>query len=355
MQNYAHFISGQIGIIPLSLGTPGCAKTASHIALAEKMNRQFIDFRLTKCIPEDLQGFPYREKGVTKYAPDERLKLATSKPCIVLLDEFGSLREDTQAAALAVLENGLKPSLVFACGNPIDCAAFAHELAPPVINRIMVRRWKPDWSSWEEGMVNSCNFPMPDVPIVPKNWKDDVSFAALTVKHFLDIYPDYREVNSFDNWDGNPFPSMRSWHHVALFQTAVEATLSDDDVIQTTLNDGISGLVGKSAAAQYLQWASDQTLPSPEEVLKDPHKIEYPHGSKTVAIAKSVCKWCKIHVESNPELWYSFRDFCCALWEQGHKEVAMLVRISVVRRMPDDIDYGKPPKAWSEMIIESEV
>ena len=33
--NHAHFIAGQAGVIPLSLGIPGVAKTATHQALAE--------------------------------------------------------------------------------------------------------------------------------------------------------------------------------------------------------------------------------------------------------------------------------------------------------------------------------
>lgn len=55
--NWAHWIAGQAGVIPLSLGIPGVAKTASHQALAQATGRTFHAYMLDQSLPEDLGGY----------------------------------------------------------------------------------------------------------------------------------------------------------------------------------------------------------------------------------------------------------------------------------------------------------
>jgi len=56
--NWAHFLAGKAGVVPLSLGMPGTAKTAVHRALAQQARRRFIPLMLDQLLPEDLSGLP---------------------------------------------------------------------------------------------------------------------------------------------------------------------------------------------------------------------------------------------------------------------------------------------------------
>jgi hypothetical protein len=45
--NWAYWFAGQAGVIPVAIGSPGMAKTASTQALARKANRVFLPVRLS--------------------------------------------------------------------------------------------------------------------------------------------------------------------------------------------------------------------------------------------------------------------------------------------------------------------
>ena len=55
--NWAPLIAGQVGVVPLSLGIPGVAKTAFFEALAQTTGRRFIPYMLDQSLPEEL---PFR-------------------------------------------------------------------------------------------------------------------------------------------------------------------------------------------------------------------------------------------------------------------------------------------------------
>ena len=56
--NWAPLIAGQVGVVPLSLGIPGVAKTSFFEALAQCTSRRFIPYMLDQSLPEDLKGYP---------------------------------------------------------------------------------------------------------------------------------------------------------------------------------------------------------------------------------------------------------------------------------------------------------
>jgi MoxR-like ATPase len=60
--NWAPLIAGQAGIVPLSLGIPGVAKTAFFESLAQATSRRFIPYMLDQSLPEDLKGYPIVEE-----------------------------------------------------------------------------------------------------------------------------------------------------------------------------------------------------------------------------------------------------------------------------------------------------
>lgn len=56
--NWAPLIAGQAGVVPLSLGIPGVAKTSFFEALSQATQRRFIPYMLDQSLPEDLKGYP---------------------------------------------------------------------------------------------------------------------------------------------------------------------------------------------------------------------------------------------------------------------------------------------------------
>ncbi|MBI2478505.1 MAG: hypothetical protein HYV60_07660 [Planctomycetia bacterium] len=56
--SWAPLIAGQAGVVPLSRGIPGVAKTAFFEALAQASQRRFIPYMLDLTLPEDLKGYP---------------------------------------------------------------------------------------------------------------------------------------------------------------------------------------------------------------------------------------------------------------------------------------------------------
>ena len=94
--NWAPLIAGQVGVVPLSLGIPGVAKTAFFEALANVTQRRFVPYILDQSLPEDLKGYPLVQdidvdgqsvKAMVHVLEEARLR-AELEPTVVLLDEL---------------------------------------------------------------------------------------------------------------------------------------------------------------------------------------------------------------------------------------------------------------------------
>src|SRR4026208_1564882 len=60
--NWAYWIAGQAGVIPIAVGMPGVAKTESTRALAKAAGRRFLPVMLDQILPEALGGHPAAQR-----------------------------------------------------------------------------------------------------------------------------------------------------------------------------------------------------------------------------------------------------------------------------------------------------
>src|SRR5262249_19172149 len=157
--NWAFFVAGQAGVVPVAFGCPGVAKTASCRALALATNRKFISFVLQHHMPEDFGGFPVvrtvdhdgKQHEMMRRIPDEKIVMAHLSPSVVLLADLTNAGHAIQAAALQLIQEGIPGSWMFAAANPPDLAAAGVDLTPPMVNRLCILQWEADEQGWDHG------------------------------------------------------------------------------------------------------------------------------------------------------------------------------------------------------------
>ena len=215
----------------------------------------YVDFRLTKCVPEDLLGLPEKIviDGVTvyNYNPPIWAKLL-SLPGIsglLFLDEITNVqRDDVISAAYAIvldrkvgftkLSNNVR---IIAAGNPPEYSSIARPLPAPLTNRFLVVYVDaPTLDEWATYMYRKYG----------DNWNKLV-YAYLQIFP-LDFVKPPKEIETLEN-----FPTPRSWTKLAL------ATKRE------VIKEVCEGLVGREVGGKFYAFTRKR-VPKPEELLENP-------------------------------------------------------------------------------------
>jgi hypothetical protein len=324
--NWAPLIAGQAGVVPLSLGIPGVAKTAFFEALSQATQRRFIPYMLDQSLPEDLKGYPLVQdieangrtvRAMVHVLEEARLR-AELEPSVVLLDELTCAGHSIQAAALQWVNNPSPNTWMFAAANPPDKAAAGVDLTPPMVNRLCVIPWETPIEAIRQGWRNGLEFPAPEIPLVPSNWRDHLPKWGLLVDDFIQRFPDRMEAYPTDPAKASePYPTPRSWTNVVKVLAAAESVSANKSVRRLLVH----GCAGDGAGAEFMTFLDTQALPDPEDILSDPQTLTLPRrGDLAVAIVRSVLA-CVESDNSIPR-W----ERCCDVFEttyQQNKEVAM--------------------------------
>lgn len=324
--NWAPLIAGQAGVVPLSLGIPGVAKTAYFESLAMATGRRFIPYMLDQSLPEDLKGYPMISdvqvnggtvKAMVHVLEEARLR-AEVEPSVVLLDELTCAGHSIQAAALQWVNNPSRKSWMFAAANPPDKAAAGVDLTPPMVNRLCVVPWETPVDAIREGWRNGLEFPSPDVPILPDNWRDYLPKWGVLLDEFIQRFPDRLEVYPRDPaMAAESYPTPRSWTNVIRLLAAAESVQANKSVRRLL----VLGCVGEGAGAEFLTFLDTQALPDPEEVLAAPSTLRLPRrGDLAVAIVRSIL--ARVESVNSPDRWERLCDVFETTYRQN-KEVAM--------------------------------
>jgi hypothetical protein len=336
--NWAHYIAMQAGVVPLSLGIPGVAKTASHAALARKAGRTFLPIMLDQCLPEDLGGFPVvrdleigeAKVSVMRKVLDERMMLARQTPSAVLVDELTNCAHSVQAAALEFLNNPPDGCWMGAAANPVDKAASGVDLAPPMVNRLCALEWETDVEAIEEGWRNGFEFPEPEVPILPADWKAYCVKWGRLLAQFRVHFPDLIEAYPQDPTQASqPWPSPRSWTNAGKLLAAAES-VGASDAVQAKL---VYGCVGQAPGTVFLRWLADQDLPNPDLLLANPGSLKLPRrGDMAVAVISSVFN--RVRERRDSDTWEAAFDVLEVAYRQN-QEVAMAAEGSLWKLKPE--------------------
>lgn len=344
--NWAYWIAGQAGVIPLALGMPGVAKTESTRALAKAAQRRFLPVMLDQILPEDLGGYPVvkelthngKQIEVMRRVFDEKFVRARLEPSVMLIDELTNAGHSTQAAALQVMAEGIEGCWIFAAANPPEQAAAGVELTPPMVNRLCILQWEIDREAIRHGWCNGLQFQPPEVPLLPDNWRDHTATWGPIVSAFIDRFPTLLDAYPKDPRKASqPFPSPRSWTNVIKLLSAAESVDADEGVKGLLVH----GCVGMSAAVQFTTWMSQQGLPDPEAILSCPSNLQMPHrGDLGVAVLSAVIG--RVAAQCTPERWENAREVLGNAFTQGAEEIAIAAHGRLWKLKP--ANYSPKPR-----------
>lgn len=240
----------------LLLGAPGSAKSSCTRAVGEACGSDaVVEVRdLCSHLPEDLLGLPYREDGVTRYAPPGWLaRLAQSGvQGVLVLDDLSAASPSVQTAAFKlVLERRagditLAPGVrVMGTANRREDRSGATALPAALRNRCVILELVPDieeWAAW--ALSNGVH------ELVPA---------------FLRFRPALLSVPAKEADQRGAFASPRSWAALGRSITAVGET--------PHLFELAAGHVGEGPATEFVSFCRlHKELPDPRALLADPMK-----------------------------------------------------------------------------------
>lgn len=338
--NWAHFIAMQAGVVPISFGTPGEAKTAIHRALASKSNRRFLQVILSQKLREDVGGVPVpteveidgvKHRCVHNLLPEDMVR-AMAEPSVLLLDELNQASHDVLGAAQEIINNPPAGCWMSAVCNPVEQSTAGQELSPPVVNRCCILQWESlddtRRKGWESGFAE---YPLPELPVVGDGFLADhgvkwgnllLAFEKRRPEFFHDAFP--KDVTMA----ADPWCSPRSWHNTGLLMAACDSAGGNDGVRAKLA----TGCVGDGPATEFLNYVKQQDLPDPAALLDDPSLLRLPATYHLAsAIMGSVVGECRRR--GGPEDWESGIDVLENAFDQ-QPEVAMSTYGAFVKIKP---------------------
>jgi hypothetical protein len=218
------------------------------------------------------------------------------------------------------------------------------DLTPPMVNRLCVVPWETPVDAIREGWRRGLDFPQPDVPILPSNWREYLPKWGVLVDEFIQRFPDRLEAFPKDPAKASePYPTPRSWTNTVKLLAAAESVCANKSVRRLL----IVGCVGDGAAAEFLTFLDTQALPDPEDVLATPESLQLPRrGDLAVAIVRSIL--ARVESDNSEARW----ERCCDVFEHTYrqnKEVAMAGYGKLWKLKPANYDPARRNGVFAEM------
>ena len=252
-------------------GPPGVGKSDIMREIAREKGIDVIDVRLGQMDAVDMRGIPYVEKCVMKWAIPEFFPRDPNTKAILFLDELSSADPSIQVAAYQLIlerqcgEYKLPPKVyVCAAGNRAQDCAVSLPMSSALANRMMHLEVEVDPKAWCAWAVTAGIAP------------EVVGFIRFSPKMLFCLDKDCER-----GW-----PSPRSW-------TRVSKILSYG-LAPEELRAGVVGLVGESAAAQFLAYyKQSQDLGDIRAIMLDPKaKWKLPTKNEMLfVVATSIAYW----------------------------------------------------------------
>ena len=295
-------------------GAPGTGKTSGIEAWAESRGRKLTVLIGSLMDPTEIGGIPMRDLHEPTYdfaLPRWFHNIVTDqtgeKHC-VFFDEVNTAPPATMAALLrlvqsrAIHDKRLPDDVYFVCaGNDPKHM----DLADPLPSAMQSRLGHISWDGWGAKIIDKRNegFPIPE-PFVPpseaKRHDAELRWGAI-ISGFINHKPAMVEDFQWNEGKvakvGRGYPTQRSWDN--LLTSLALADHLDDHVLNRHLTEG---LVGEAPAIEFLSYAEELKLPSPESWIKDPsltHSLG--RDDKNVAMLDAIS--AAVEVNTSLERW----------------------------------------------------
>lgn len=242
---------------PLMLwGPPGIGKSQIVAQVAESLDRQLIDMRLTYLDPVDLHGIPFVKGDQTHWATPSFLPKEGQG--ILFVDEINAVAQAKQAVAYQlILDRRLgeykMPDSWFpiAAGNRMVDRAVVYKMPSALANRFVHIEFEVNFDDWV-------------------NWAFEHDIVPEVI-NFLRFRPGL--LHDF-NPDAHAFATPRSWEYAS----KLLGFLNDNNRFEV-----LKGTVGDGVASEFLGFLKVyQDLPNIDLIFLQPEKVRVPTDTATL-------------------------------------------------------------------------
>ena len=223
-----------------------------------------------------------------------------------------------------------------AAANPPDSAVDGYDLEPPMANRMIHLDFDFPQVAWLDGLIGGFDtIAQPTMEdLIGHGDEQHRAQVRGTVTAFLRVRPDLVEpgVPTDPVQAGRAWPSRRSWTNAI----AALSELRSEDADAAYLL--LSGAVGEGPAREYLTFRRELDLPTPEEVIADHAKINWPamRPDKAFAVAGAL----RAYVLGGPDdrtTWLGAIHALSSMAEGGLPDVAQGAVAALLTHRPDDV------------------
>lgn len=354
-------------------GEPGTGKTKKLETLGWLLGFDYVHvLTLSNADAAEVGGIPFLDPSGEFYSrkpPEWAYRSNQAKRALVIIDEFGDVATDIQAAAQRVIneryvgDTKLKGSVrLMVLGNPVECSTHAQVIRPAVANRLGHKDLKWDnsihnaeWLEWliangGEAVLGDEGFTALDADAEEKRvlerWNRDYAWARGMWAAFVNKRGIVHEMPAIsDARASRAFCTARTSEKAARALAASRThALSDMDTLEY-----ITAFIGEDLAQDFVDFMITVEIPDVEEWLDG--KIEFHHDKSRpdmttvmfVSAAILVASGKVRRKERAEFLWNVFAQICKTepdvIWDP----------VQTLNKHPDLIKIGKAPDVLSEM------
>ena len=271
-------------LTPYVASSPGIGKSSVIQQVSKQGRLKLIDFRLSQCTPEDLQGFPMRTGNKASFVPFDLFPIEGEEPpegydgWLLFLDEMSSASKSVQAAAYKLILDRQVGSFnlhtncaIVAAGNKITDKAVVTQMSTALQSRIIHYELEASIKEWTEWAVGSGI----DHRVI--------GFLNYMPNKLMDFRPDHSDKT---------FPCPRTWEFVS--------RLIEGEEVTETAGPRLAGTVGAGAAVEFITFAQEYNrLPKLSDIVDDPENVDVPREASTKYATISMLM--ENHTEDNME------------------------------------------------------
>lgn len=233
-----------INEIPFVKGSPGIGKSAMYKWIADQLNYEFIDFRLSMCDQTRLNGFPQFKNERSFYAPPDIFPLENDPlpegkdGWLISFEEINSAVPSIQAIAYKILHDRmvgdykLHPSVRLCANGNLDTdGAVVMPLSSALASRMIQFHAVIKSDKW-------------------LNWADTSDKFHPILLSYLNYRPEY--IHRFNPKDKDPaYPCPRTHEKVSKLLYLVDKTKGRN---YSSIKHSIEGSIGEAATQDFFAY-----------------------------------------------------------------------------------------------------